>query len=164
MRKFHKVLAACLAFLVLPVQAEVPLEPYLKADTYGTLQISSTGEFYAATLTLPDRTALVIVRRSDKQITARAMGIENSTVADFWWVNDTRVVVAMAHKRGQRDIPETTGELHAVNADGTGGKKLIGNIEGTKAGENVTIYGGNYQYAELIDTLPRDDQYALVAI
>jgi dipeptidyl aminopeptidase/acylaminoacyl peptidase len=157
-------LAACLGCLALPAQAEVVLDPYLKADTYESIKISPTGAFYAATLTLPDRTVLIILRRSDKQVMARAMGAEHSTIANYWWVNDNRVVTAMAAKRGPRDAPTSTGELHAVNADGTGGKKLIGNVEPSRAGQQATIYGGKYQYAELIDTLPRDDQYALVAM
>ena len=42
----------------------------------------------------------------------------NSAIADFWWVNDQRVVVAMAAQLGSLEAPQQTGDLHGVNADG----------------------------------------------
>ena len=146
--------------------AQVDLERYLKPDTYGAIKISPTGEYYAAVLNLPDRSVLVVQNRADGKITAKAGGRENSQIADFWWVNEHRVMVAMAEKFGTRDQPLPTGELFAVNADGSKPKMLIGasTSDGRGAEYNYIENPSDYQYAELVDTLPRDPQNVLVAI
>src|SRR5204863_2484304 len=106
--------------------AQVDLERYIKAETYGTTRISPTGEYFAVTMNFPDRSMLVIQRRSDGQIIAKAAGREHSAVEAFWWVNDHRVVVAMAERQGSRDKPTPTGELYGMNADGSNPKILVG--------------------------------------
>jgi dipeptidyl aminopeptidase/acylaminoacyl peptidase len=147
-------------------RAEVDLDRYLKPDTYGTTKISPTGEYFAVTMNLPDRSVLIIQRRSDGKITAKAAGNEHSEVADFWWVNDHRVMVAMAEKLGSRDTPVSTGELYGVNADGSNPKMLIGaqSQDRSSAAMVIDVSGSTYQYAELIDTLPKDPQHVLVSV
>jgi dipeptidyl aminopeptidase/acylaminoacyl peptidase len=144
----------------------VDLERYLKQDSYGAIKISPTGEYYAAVLNLADQSLLVIQRRADGKITAKAGGRVNSQIADFWWVNDHRVMVAMAEKFGSLDQPLSTGELFGVNVDGSKPKMLIGasTSDGRGAEYQFIENPSDYQYAELIDTLPRDPQNVLVAI
>lgn len=146
--------------------AQVDVDRYVKPETYGAVKISPTGEYFALTMTLPDRQVLLIQRRADGKITAKAAGVANSAVADFWWVNDHRVVVAMAEKAGSLDAPVQTGELHGVNADGSNAKLLIGstNQDPATSGAVYDFTGSTWQFAELIDTLPKDPQKALVAI
>lgn len=126
----------------------VDLDPFLKRDTYGDIKISPTGEYYAATVPLEDRTILVVVRRSDKAITAKLHIGEDTVIADFWWVNAERVVASVAEKFGRNDTPSLTGELIAVNADGKRGKWLASREE--------------YTYAWMHDDLPDDDRYILI--
>ncbi len=126
----------------------VEVEPFLKRDTYGDIKISPTGEYYAATVPLEDRTILVVVRRSDKAITARIHIGEDTVIADFWWVNAERVVASIADKFGRNDTPSLTGELVAVNADGKRGKWLTSRNE--------------YTFAWMHDDLPDDDRYILI--
>lgn len=102
-----------------PALAQVDVEAYIKPDRYERIKISPTGEYLAVTVPLEDRTVLAIMRRSDKSITSKAMGGKHSLVDDFWWANDERVVVAIARRLGTRDAPYATGELHAVNVDGS---------------------------------------------
>ena len=145
-----------LAGLAGPVQAQVDLAPYLKRDPYGTIKISPTGEYYAATMPLEDQTALVVLRRSDKTVTARVGGKKHSAIEDFAWVNDERVLVSMAERFGSQDEPRPTGELYAVNADGKQSRLVYGRfgIDGT---------GPRQRAAFLIDTLDTDDRSVLVS-
>lgn len=149
--------------LAMPAVAQVDLEPYLKEDRYERIRISPTGEYFAVTVPLEDRTVLAVMRRSDKTITAKASGAAHSGVLDFWWVNDTRVVVAMTRKFGSQDKPMATGELHAVDADGGRGMLL-----GGPNGAHDDIFVGNVAMGgepalHLIDTLRDDDRNVLVA-
>ena len=83
--------------------AQVDLEPYLKRDGYEEIKISPDGAHYAATIPLEDRTGIVVLRRSDKRVLSKAIGVENSQIADFWWADDKRIVIAMAQAMGSKD-------------------------------------------------------------
>ncbi|MET0755391.1 MAG: S9 family peptidase, partial [Pseudoxanthomonas sp.] len=85
-------------------------------------------------------------------------------VDDFWWANDERVVVAMARRLGSQDAPYATGELHAVNADGSKGM-LLASPNGTDEMSNL---GGTIKFVSeaavfLIDTLAGDERNILVS-
>lgn len=153
------------AMLAAAPVAAVDLTEFLKPDRLETIKISPTGEYYAATLPLEDRTALVVLRRSDKEVTAKVSGRRHSVVGDFWWANDGRIVVAMAEKLGSRDEPYRTGELHAINADGSKPKLLVSpwgvDAAGTAA---IRISGIEPRAAFLIDDLPNDDRNVLIGM
>lgn len=138
-------------------RAQVDLQAFLRKDRIGNIKLSPGGAYYAATIPLADRTVLVIMRRSDKALTAKVQGGEHSDIGGFWWVSDERVVVSLAHKFGALDQPQVTGELHAVNADGSAGKKLVGH--------DVDRYlkGEPFRAAYLLDTLPTDARHVLIA-
>lgn len=137
--------------------AQVDLQAFLRKDRIGDIKLSPDGAFYAATIPLPDRTVLVIMRRADKALTAKVQGDEHSDIGGFWWVSDERVVVSLAEKFGALDQPLRTGELFAINADGSDGKKLIGH--------DITRYlkGEALRAAQLVDTLPKDARHVLIA-
>lgn len=160
--------SAALLFLLLlacaPASAQVDLDAYLKRDTYERIKISPTGEFLAVTVPLEDRTVLAIMRRADKVVTAKAMGGEHSLVDDFWWANDERVVVAMARRLGTQDAPYATGELHAVNVDGSQGK-LLASPNGVDDFNNIggTIRLTSEAAVFMIDPLAGDERNILVS-
>jgi dipeptidyl aminopeptidase/acylaminoacyl peptidase len=128
--------------------APVDLTPFLRRDGYQDIKISPTGEYYAATVPLEDRTILVVLRRSDKAVTAKLQIGEDAIVDQFWWVNDERVMASVAEKIGRNDVPSPTGELVAVNVDGQRGKWLTHRYADT--------------YTLMHDDLPDDDRYVLI--
>lgn len=151
--------------LTAPAWAQVDLDAYLKRDRYERMKISPTGEYMAVTVPLEDRTALAIMRLADKTITAKAIAGKNSLVDDFWWANDERVVVAMAQQLGSQDAPYATGELHAVNADGSRPMLLASpyGIPDSGLGIGGTIRLNFEAAVFLIDPLANDDRNVLVA-
>ncbi len=129
-------------------RAPVDLTPYLRRDAYQDIKISPSGAYYAATVPLEDRTILVVLRRSDKAVTAKLQIGENAIVDDFWWVSDDRVMASVAEKIGRNDEPSLTGELIAVNADGKRGAWLTHRYADT--------------YTLMHDDLPGDDRHVLI--
>lgn len=149
---------ACWLLLVAtpwPVAAQVDLEGFLRKDAFTALKISPTGEYYAATVPLEDRTVLAVVRRGDMKVTAQVGGERHSVVTEFEWVNPERVVVAMAERFGSEDEPHPTGQLYAVNADGSQRRLIFGRfgLDGGEAAQRAAF---------LIDTLRGDDRNVLV--
>ncbi len=163
--KIGKALAIAAVFLVsAPAMAQVDLDAFLRKDRYERVKISPTGEYFAVTVPLKDRTALVVMRRSDKTVTAKAIGGEHSEVDDFWWANDERVVIAMAQQLGSQDAPVATGELHAINADGSR-SMLLASPDGINA--LASGIGASSLVSEaavfMIDPLADDERNVLVS-
>jgi len=159
-------LLATMLWLVGPgqvrAQRQVDLEQYLKRDGYGRIKISPDGRYYAATIELEDRGALVILRRSDKKVVGGSAGVKDSVVDNFWWAKDDRVVLSTAERFGSRDQPYPTGQLFALGIDGSRVKTLVGPKVETNM---VDTYGGNstWEMASLIDTLPADPSNVLIS-
>lgn len=164
MGKGWMAMLAALLWLAGPVRAQgqVDLEQYLKRDGYGRIKISPDGRYYAATVELEDRGALVILRRSDKKVVGGSAGAKDSVVDDFWWAKDDRVVLSTAERFGSRDQPYPTGQLFAVGIDGGRAKTLVG--PKAEAGM-VDTYGGHspWEMASVIDALPDDASNVLIS-
>ncbi len=150
------------ALVSLPAAAQVDLEPYLKDDPYQALKISPDGQYFATTAPLEDREALVVVRRSDRTVTAKVVGRRDSVVDNFWWANDERVVVSMANKLGSRDRPMPIGQLHAINADGSKGRLLASPYGIAEEGSSIAS-AEPPRAVFLEDTLPQDERNVLVS-
>lgn len=157
----------CVLALVaaMPAQAQEVLEltPYLKSDQIERIKISPTGDYFALTMPMEDRTVLGIVRRKDKVATAKVTGGANSVVDDFWWASDERMVVSMAQRLGSRDEPMAIGQLHAIDADGKN-SRLLASPYGTNPDINgaqlkMDLDPGTY----MLDTLPGDARNILVS-
>ncbi|MBF6023878.1 alpha/beta hydrolase family protein [Lysobacter niastensis] len=172
MRKWKGWLLIALAWAAGPVWAQaqgadaqgVDLAPYLRKDGYERIKISPDGKHYAATVPLEDRTVLIIMRRADKKVITKATGVKDSMVADFWWANDERVVIAMAQQLGSRDdTPYRTGELYGLGIGGERAKVLVGYEDDPGL---VDTYGnvGNRDYADFIGRMPGDPRSVLIAV
>lgn len=134
----------CLALVALvalcgtiaPARA-VDVDAFVKRDKFEQIKISPNGDYLAATVPLEDRTILAIIRRSDNKVLGHFSHEENTVVAAFHWVNPTRVVISVAQKIGALDQPRLTGNLYAINADGTGAELLAGQSVSTNVGSGA---------------------------
>lgn len=157
MQDWRGWIGALLLAAAAPASAQVDVDAYLKKDAFESLKISPGGEYFAAVAPLEDRSALVVIRRSDKKVMAKTGGAKNSVVASYWWVNDERIVIAMARKFGSEDQPYRTGELHAINADGSKARLLFSPYEEREGGAPP-------EAAYVVDTLQADDRDILVSV
>ena len=159
-------LAAVLAFGLGPARAApgIDLDAYVRKDTFVDIKLSPTGEYYAATVPLEDQMGLVIIRTSDNQIsTALRMG-KNTHFADFDWITSERVVLSLAEKFGMLDAPQLTGELYALDADGSDKQLLIGwRVTGSGTGTRIQTQRPDRVAAFLIDPLLEDPRHSLVS-
>lgn len=142
-------------------RAGVPsVEDFLKRDTFGTIQISPTGEYLAATVPMEDRTSLVILRRSDMSRTGFVTLPEKTHVAGFNWVNPNRILFSIGETTGGLEAPRPTGEIFGVNADGSGqGGPLIG----FRSRGGAIVAGRRAVFASIIDTMRNEEDFVLVS-
>ncbi|MBW8375579.1 S9 family peptidase [Stenotrophomonas sp.] len=143
----------------------VDLEHYLRRDAFTDIKISPTGEFYAATIPMEDRTGLAIMRRNDGKLVGSFVPPRNNHANDFDWVNDQRVLIGLAEKFGSLDEPQPTGELFGINADGGRGELLIGyRVQGNGPGTRIQPKKVEAVAAFVIDALPDQDRRVLVKV
>lgn len=151
--------------LLLQQAMAVDVAAYVKKDRFESLKISPTGEYYAATVPMEDRTAVVVMRRSDNTLTGRFSFGKNTHVADLTWANANRLLISPTEKFGLMDQPRPTGELYAVNANGGQAELLVGQrMQGAGLGTRIQPRKVESVAAFLIDRLPSDDKSVLISV
>ncbi|MBN6149443.1 S9 family peptidase [Xanthomonas sp. AmX2] len=145
--------------------AQVDVAAFIKKDAFGEIKLSPTGEYYAATVPLEDRTALAVVRRADNKLMSTFAQGRNTHVDDFVWVNDQRLLMSIAEKFGTLDAPQPSGELYATNADGSGAELLVGyRVQGAGLGTKIQPKKVEPVAAFLADELPGDDRSVVITV
>ncbi|HQZ31269.1 MAG TPA: prolyl oligopeptidase family serine peptidase [Arenimonas sp.] len=153
MRHLMPYLLGCLAAVALaPAFAAPPkdavgiaLEAFLKNDQFRQMEISPDGEHYAATVPLDDRTALVILKRSDLSRANQVLPEAEQHVTSVDWVNPKEVVFTISLQAGALAAPMSTGYLYAVDT-ARGPARRLGR-----------------EYIRLLDPLRDDDRHILVS-
>lgn len=117
------------------VCAAPPIEDYIKPSKVevGSLQISPDGAHLSWIVPREDRSHLVVYNRAREVISAE-VGLEaGQYVHAYWWVSNSRLVLTISERKGNEETPSITGELWAIDADGSNGKYLIGENENRAA-------------------------------
>jgi dipeptidyl aminopeptidase/acylaminoacyl peptidase len=145
--------------------AALDIDSFAKGDTFSDIKLSPTGEFFAASVPMNDETALVIFTRENMKRTGVFRVGRHNHVDDFWWVSPTRVLISMAQKLGSRDEPIGTGEIFAINANGTGADVLVGyRVQGRGAGTRIQPKKVEDVAAFLVDDLPAEDRAVVISV
>lgn len=106
-----------------PANATSVAEFYKKAE-FDSMNISPTGEYIAAVMPLPDRSALVIIRLSDMKRTGVFKPEKDAYIDQFRWVSDKRIIFNTAKKLGDLETPYELPGMWAMDFDGEN-KKLF---------------------------------------
>ena len=131
-------------------------------EQYRDVRISPGGDYLAASVLIDGKAALSLIRVSDMQgVDVRPRG--DSELAQFWWVSPRRVMYTVGASVGQLEAPVPTGELYAVNADGTGGGIIFGARMGGRGDSRIALGVRRLAYGDLIDDLPDNPKQALIA-
>jgi dipeptidyl aminopeptidase/acylaminoacyl peptidase len=143
--------------------AQVPIKEFVKLPQYGLAKLSPKGEYLAVQVPKDRQTSLGIIDIKNKKVSAMLEFTQGEHVANYWWVSPNRVVVSIATLYGVLDQPAQTGELYAMDADGTNKTYLFG----YRGGNHMTHLGGakaTSASAALVDTLRKNDDQVLIAV
>ncbi len=165
MKSTPLLVALCLLCLITePARSEVlPLDDFVKHGDYLELTISPDGRHLAARVRHDASVFLIIMRREDLEVTGGTRPTSNSEIHSVTWVNDERVVFEYAEKRPGFDAPIPTGELYAVNVDGSKRRSLYGYRAGdSRLGTRISTRDYTYASQEILSVLPGDNDHILI--
>ncbi len=118
---------------------------------YAAPKISPDGRFIAMGIREAHTTRLVVIDLASRKVTlSTGFGADNH-VNDFYWVSPTRIVFDTIVYTGFLDGGLLTGDMYAINHDGSG---------------KATIWGGRVgdgTYGTVLNTLPDDDDNIMIA-
>lgn len=92
---------------------------FARVGRFGAVEISPTGEYLAAAVPGTNETNLAVIRLKDMAVIGGARGGEYRHVMRFWWASPNRILVAIGESDSPLESPQLSGELMAVNADGS---------------------------------------------
>lgn len=128
-------------------------ELYARPSQYLDVKISPGGDYLAATSrTAKGTVQLTVISMADQEILRITQGREGESVASFNWANDERLIFSMAREVGPLEMPAPTGEIFAMDADGSNQIILTG--PRSKSGE--------YVFAQVVDYLPQEPDAVMI--
>lgn len=142
----------------------VPAKDFARKTEFESAKISPNGDYLAVATPVGDQTGLGIIDLKTRKLAGGLHFHRGEHVADYWWVSPSRVVVAIASRAGPLDQPRLTGELYAVNADGSREAYLFGYRGGDQVGTRRKVVTQERAWAFMVDPLPEDPDHALISI
>ncbi len=152
--------ALCLpgAATAAPAAPTIPLSAFVYEDQMSNPRLSPDGKHVAVTVRLPDkrRTVPVVVMYAIPEM--RQVGAFRMPAfdvpADYWWVTNSRLAIANGRELGSRERPVPTGEILAIDIDGTKQEYLFG-YDMYKRSSRGERYGDDQGFG-IIEDVPRE--------
>ncbi|HJU38170.1 MAG TPA: S9 family peptidase, partial [Tahibacter sp.] len=143
--------------------ASPPVADFARHLQYRTVKISPDGNHIATDSMIDGKRHLTLIDLANtKGINIRPRG--DDEINEFWWVGPDRVVYTLSTVEGGIEEPRGTGELLAVDADGSANDILFGQrVEGQEAGSHIKKKKSELAAATVIDTLRDDDEHILIS-
>src|SRR5258705_10802310 len=113
-----------------PAMPPISVHDFFRLPEYDDAKLSPTGKYLAVAMRR-DSTKIVAVLTLDTLAVASVVKFNEPNQAHhFHWANDERLLVSLAMTTPSLDFPFATGELYAVNADGSSGLMVFGRRAG----------------------------------
>ncbi|MBJ2137437.1 S9 family peptidase [Paraglaciecola chathamensis] len=161
-----RTLVALLVFYASFISAneDLPLEYFIKHGDYLDLQLSPDGKYLAARIRIDNKVILGILSTNDMKIVGGVRPQNNDIIHTVTWANNERLVFEYAEKQSSLDRPVPTGELYAINYDGSKNTMLYGyRANDAKTGSRLSNKDDVLASQEVISLLENDDRHILIS-
>jgi len=129
------------------------LQNFARHSQYLDIQISPEGTYLASTSRGENGVVFLTVLDTEKQeVISVTQGKGNESVQAFAWLNNDRLLLTMAREIGSFEQPVPTGELIAMDPDGTNMEILTG----------WRASSGDRRFSQIIDILPDQPDKVLI--
>jgi dipeptidyl aminopeptidase/acylaminoacyl peptidase len=155
--------AALLAASAAAVADPLPIEYFTREDDIGLVKISPDGEYLAATASGAELSGLIFFELGSPGIKGGLRARQGDEIIDFDWISTTRVIYSYGERYGGQEYVSNTGEIFAVDRDGTRNTILYGYRAGDKrTGSRLGTRDSTYARGELLNVLENDDDEILI--
>jgi len=144
--------------------AELPLEDFTRSDELGGIKLSPDGEFLAITTGQHGGEFLNFVNLKDRKVAAAVRAPEGLEINEFHWASNERVIFMIAQRQPGRVTPTPTGEIFAVDRDGSKQQRIYGYRAGEfSTGTHQRVRQANYASADVVTLLDGDDRNIIIS-
>ena len=161
----RRILGAILAFYSLFISAndQLPLDYFIKHGDYLDLQLSPDGKHLAARVRADNKVVLGVLSTDTMAIVGGIRPQNNDIIHSVTWVNSERLLFEYAEKQFSYDRPVPTGELFAMNVDGSKTEMLYGYRAGdAKLGSRLSSRDDVLASQEVLSLLENDERHILI--
>lgn len=151
--------------IVHPSTAQVlPINAFSKHGDYLDMKLSPDGKHLLARTRIEGRVVMFFFDSKTMQVVGGVKPPNNDEIHSATWINNERVVYQYREKSFNFDRPVPTGELFAVNIDGSKATMLFGYRAGeSTTGTRMKKRESTRAAAEIISPLVNDDKHILIA-
>ena len=132
-----------------------PVQAFFSYPQISDVQISPDGKYLAMVVadnkTGENRKGLAILSLLSHKVTASFKTIGDQDINEYWWANDSRLLIATAIQTGSLDSPLADGKLFGINVDGSQMRQLMGIMPGNP--DSFTHIGQHQQLLYFIRML-----------
>ncbi len=157
-----KYLAVLLLFI--PAASAEFLDDFAKQPEVLGSKISPKGDYLGVMREIEEKRSVVIFEFPSMQVSSILSIPGRNEVADFWWVNDERILASVAQTSDRWEEIRSTGELLGMNADGTKSEHLFGFRAGGAYGKRIRSAERELASGRIIDRLWNDPDHVLIEI
>ncbi|WP_192813365.1 alpha/beta hydrolase family protein [Gallaecimonas xiamenensis] len=150
-------LLPCLTLAAEALPSDIPLADFASHPKFQEIKISPDGSYLAAKIQNDEgNMGLAVLKRGERDLGIASVMQFNGqdSLGSFYWANNERLIMTITRQLGSFDRPAGTGDLFAMNADGS--KKMM--IFGPR-GERQKTYAGS----QIISFLKGNDDEVLLA-
>jgi len=156
----------CIILFILPVlgfSQQLSIESFVKEGDYLNMKMSPDGKHISARVRVDGKVNLIFLQTSTMKIVGGVKPNENDEIHSAVWISNDRVVYQFQESSIYYDKPRATGELFAINVDGSSNKFLYGYraaevTVGTRLGKREETFAT----PEIISILEDDDRNILI--
>jgi dipeptidyl aminopeptidase/acylaminoacyl peptidase len=165
MRTLLQILTAAAMLAATTASAEIPVRDFARWNDYDNVKISPDGKHVAVSRWLAEgQLGLAFIDLASRKVTGTLALVRGDTPIHFAWTGPGRIIIPVAKQLGPLDQLRLTGEIIAINADGTGKRYLFGQRGGQGLGSRLHVVEEQKAFAFLEDPLEREPDHALVSI
>lgn len=148
--------------------APPPIADFIRPADFADVTLSPDGKYLAAIVPMTDKPHENLLAVLDGK-TAKLLRVLHSgreaLISNYQWVGDNRLIASMAVKHDGLDTPWLTGELFAIDPDGTRQVNLFGyRAGGETTGTHIATRESRYAFAEPISDEPVGENQILIAV
>ena len=126
-----------------PIPPPLTVHDFFRLPEYDDAKLSPTGKYLAVAMRRDGKKIVTVLVLDTLDVASIVKFNEPNEAHHFYWANDERLLVSLATMTPALDFPFATGELYAVNADGTNGLMVFGRRAGRhdRAGHHQNAFG-----------------------